>query len=218
MKTLSLLTSLALCLALATVALANPADELRELDRQYKAGQISKKEYDSRWQDVISTGLSPTVPKLPRQAKRAKPARLLNEFSFSGSWASVDTDSESDSMFGGNVLIGRFVTPNLQLSAGAEYESADFGGVDFSSFGGIALVDYHVNPTADFVPYFGGGAAWVSIERDSRQSEDWYWTAHVGIKQYLKPDTAIKYEVGYLDYDAKDVQGFRASIGICFAF
>jgi opacity protein-like surface antigen len=205
MKTLSLLASLVLVTALTTTAMADPVGKLRELDRLLEDGRISKQEYDRRWNEVISQGTSapsptssPSVPKL--DFKRPEPPRPPNEFSISGGAGTIE------------------VGDNLQLSIGADYARANSDDSSLTALGALGAIDYHFNPTARFVPYLGIGAAYTRVQIDDDSDYDWCWNAHVGLKQTIRPDTAIKYQVTYFDHADFDIQGIGASIGISFLF
>lgn len=223
MKTLSLLASLVLVTTLATTAMADPVGKLRELDRLFEEGRISKQEYDRRWNEVISQGThapaptsSPSVPKL--DFKRPEPPRPRNEFSISGGAGTIEVGDANEVLYTGAALLGRFVTPNLQLSIGADYVRADSDETSLSALGALGAIDYHFTPTARFVPYLGIGAAYTRVQIDDDSDYDWCWNAHVGLKQTIRPDTAIKYQVTYFDHADFDIQGIGASIGISFLF
>jgi hypothetical protein len=205
-------------LAMAVIAAADPAAELRELDRQLRDGEISKAEYDQRWDEIISAGMRPTrVPRLgavPHATPR-KPQRLPNEFSIAVTGCGLDAD---DVVPGASAMLGRFITPALQLSAGGFYGTGEIDGLDHDLFGAFAVADLHGDTSREFVPYVGAGAGWLRVERDSRGSEDWFWTAHAGLKQYLSRDTAMKYEIGYTGYGDLDLSGVTVAIGVCFLF
>lgn len=212
-------TALTLVLILAPVAQADPAAELRELDRMLKDGMISKPEYDRRWAAVLAEGMrAPSVPHVPKLSLRKPPPRLPNEFSLAAVGSYVDADDADDAWIGATALLGRFVTPNLQLSAGITYDSGEIEAVDYENWGAVGLVDYHFQPEAEFVPFVGGGAGWVNVERDRRDREDWYWTAHVGIKQQLNRTTALKYQLGYFEYADLDLRGVSLTFGVCALF
>jgi hypothetical protein len=223
MKLRTLLVHLTLATALATAATADPVEQLRELDRLLKEGRISQAEHDRRWRDVIAHGTnapaptsSPSVPKL--NFKRPEPPRPLNEFSISGGAGSIDVGDASDVLYSATAMLGRFVTPNLQLSIGAEYGRADIDGASLSALGGLGAIDFHVNPTATFVPFVGAGAAYTRVQIEDDSDYDWCWNVHVGVKQTLRPDTAIKYQIAYFDHADFDIQGFAATIGVSWMF
>lgn len=221
MKLRTLLAQLTLAAALAAIATADPAAQLRELDRLLKEGRISKAEYDRRWDSVIDQGTSataaaPNIPKL--NVKRPDPPRPRNEFSISGGAGSLEVGEASDVLYSATAMLGRFITPNLQLSIGAEYGRADIGDESLTSLGGLGAVDFHFNPTATFVPYVGAGAAYTRVQIEDDSDSDWCWNAHVGLKQTLRPDTAIKYQLTYFDHADFDIQGFAATIGVSWMF
>lgn len=213
MKILPLLASL----LFATVAIADPAGQLRELDRLFKEGRISKTEYDQRWRDIVSENTNP--PSVPRiTLERVKPAHPRNELSFSGGAAGIDVGDSTELLYAGTVMLGRFVTPGLQLSIGADYGRADLDDATFTSMGPLGSIDYHFNTSSVFVPYVGIGAAWTNVEIDETDDSDWCWNAHVGIKQYVAPDTALKYQITYFDHADFDIRGLGVSLGLCFLF
>ncbi len=202
----------------ATIAAADPAADLRELDRQLRDGEISKAEHERRWGEVLTAGMRPTrVPPLEAAptATPRKARRLPHEFSLAATGFGLDA---GDPLPGGTAMLGLLVTPNLQLSAGGFYGTGEIDDVDHEIFGACGAADLHLATSGDFVPYVGAGAGWLRIERNSRSSEDWFWTAHAGIKQYLARDTALKYEIGYTEYGDLDLSGVTVSIGICFLF
>lgn len=223
MKLSSLLCPLALAAALSTTALADPAGDLRELDRLLKEGRISKQDYDRSWNEIVSQGIhapapatAPSVPKL--DFKRPEPPRPRNELSISGGAGSIEVGDSNELLYTGTAMLGRFVTPNLQLSLGADYARADIDGSSLSALGGLGAIDFHFNPTAKFVPFLGAGAAYTRVQIEDDSDYDWCWNAHVGLKQYLGKDTAIKYQLTYFDHADFDIQGVSATIGVCFLF
>lgn len=218
MKFATVLVCLAVSLAVASVGRADPAAELRELDRQLAEGRISKSEHDRRWSEIIYAGTRDTgAAHVPRLQLR-QPDRLLNEVSIAGSIAAVESTDVGEALYSARAMIGRFVTPNLQLSVGGAYGEATVDDVEHSLVDAFAVADYHFKTTGVFVPYAGGGAGWTHVERDDRSSDDWFWNAHVGIKQYLRGDTALKYEIGYVRYDDIRLGGVCFSLGICALF
>ena len=218
MKPLTI-AALATVLACAPLLRADPAGDLRELDRQLREGAISKSEYDRRWAEVIAEGMRPaSAPRVPKAAVRTPAPRLPNEFSLSAVGAYVDAGDDSGTAIGATAMVGRFVTPHLQLSVGVTYDSGDVESVSYETWGGLGVIDYHFQPDATFTPFVGAGAGWVNVELESRDREDWYWTAHVGVKQQLNRTTALKYQVGYLDYGDLDLRGVAFTFGVCALF
>ena len=221
MKTASLhLATLLVALLLTPSLRADPATELRTLDRLLQDGRISQAEHDRRWSEIVASGIrAPSVPRLSSSPVRPRPPqRPRNEFSLSGCISALDTTDLGEALAGGSAMVGRFLTPNLQLSLGASYGTGEIDDVDLNIVGAAGMADYHLDPDGRFVTYVGGGAGWAHVERDGDNQQDWFWTVHVGMKQYLKGDMALKYEVGYVDYADIDVRGVRFSLGVCVLF
>lgn len=222
MKLRTLLISSVLVASLATTALADPAEELRELDRALRDGRISKTEYTRRWREVIAQGVNaptpaPSVPKL--DFKRPDPPRPKNEFSISGGAGVLDVgDDASDILYTATAMYGRFVTENVQLSLGAQYDRASDEDASVSALAGFAAIDLHFQPTAKFVPFIGAGAGYGRVQIVDESDYDWCWNAHIGLKQTIRPDTAIRYEIRYFDHVDFDIQGAAATIGVSWMF
>lgn len=223
MKPRTLFAHLTFAAALVTAATADPAGQLRELDQLLREGRISQAEHERRWKDVITQGTnapattsSPSVPKL--DFKRPEPPRPRNEFSISGGAGSIDVGDSSDVLYAATAMLGRFITPNLQLSIGAEYGRADIEDASLSALGGLGAIDFHFNPTARFVPFIGVGAAYTRVQIEDDSDYDWCWNAHVGVKQTIRATTAIKYQLAYFDHADFDIQGFAATIGVSWMF
>ncbi len=62
------------------------------------------------------------------------------------------------------------------------------------------------------------GASEIIVKFEDDSDYDWCWNAHVGLKQTIRPDVAIKYQVAYFDHADFDIQGFAATFGVCLMF
>jgi len=221
-----LLLPIVLAASFATTALADPAGQLRDLDQQLKDGRISQAEYDRRWKDVISRGMStaaapaptpaPSVPKL--DFKRPEPPRPKNEISISGGAGVLDIGNSSDVLYTATAMYGRFITENVQVSLGAQYDRATVEDASVSGLTGLGAIDFHFNPTAKFVPFVGVGAGYGRMQIEDESDYDWSWHVHIGLKQTIRPDTAIRYEIRYFDHIDFDIQGAAATIGVSWMF
>ncbi len=130
------------------------------------------------------------------------------ETGFSGSL--VDNDDRFWNVSG---YYGYFYNQNLQILGIGEMQGAS-GASTTGSFG--AGVDWHFRGAAqeNFLPYVGAN---YLFGIGSGVSDT--LNAHVGIKQFVARNVAVKYQLGYgFDPSETSDSAFRASVGLSFFF
>lgn len=222
-----LLAPIVLLLASIAAAAADPAADLRELDRQLAAGEISKAEHEQRWRGIIETATrSPSVPRIGRARTQPRPTRW--EFSTAASAAVLTLGDDDAAQFGLDARLGYRALPQLLIAVGidtaaAQFDEGDDNGSDFVSASVFARVDYLLLPAARVSPYLGGTYGWVTAERDydGGGTQDWddtAWSVHVGLLHTLRPRLALRYEISHRRAVDADAHATGVSVGVSFGF
>lgn len=131
------------------------------------------------------------------------------ETGFSGSLA----DNEDNRFWNVSGYYGYFYNSNLEILAIGALQ----GGSDADTRGSIGPgIDWHFRGATqeNFLP-FAGASYLIGLGSGVPDSLE----GHVGLKQFVARNTAIKYQVGY-GFDPSDTSdsSFRASVGLSFFF
>ena len=154
--------------------------------------------------------------------------------SYSHSWVNSDVavDTSLD-IYSGSVDFGYFMLRSLEIKGGISVIGIDgslgTAGVEGSANAWVVPVsvglDYHINTRSKFVPYVGGALGVYVV--GAGFGEDWGAAVgvtgqlHAGLKQFVKENVAIVYQVSY-DYiplpDDVSLSTVSFSIGLSFMF
>ena len=114
---------------------------------------------------------------------------------------------------------GYLVTDSFSINAALSYMDVDLAGMSLDSTLLGVGIEYHFSPEGDLVPFAGVTFDFADINVGGLgDDEDWAWDVHLGVKQFLRENVIVKYQVGYIDFDDFDIDGVNVSVGLGFVF
>lgn len=140
------------------------------------------------------------------------------ELGFSGAYSRLNVGDSKVRLRLLDVSAGYFVTPELEISAMGGYLHSKIDGEKMKALTLGAGLDYHFMTRTQFVPYVGGALRWADFDSGGFDEDDWAWELRAGAKQFLNRNTAIKYQISYLEFDDVRIHGTNFSVGISFFF
>ena len=164
-------------------------------------------------------------------ATKAGDSTVFGTLSYDASTLDVDgVDSFDMSTFAAAVGVGRFFTDNFQteLALIGQTTTFDMGSEDITQqqLGFEVRPNWHFNTAGNTVPYIGLtlGYLWYEFMFEGSDTGAFMYGAQAGIKQFVKENAYIQYEVGYtmseLEIQDTDVDfsDLRFSIGFGLKF
>ncbi|HLS28546.1 MAG TPA: outer membrane beta-barrel protein [Opitutales bacterium] len=140
------------------------------------------------------------------------------ELGFSGAYSRLRVADSKVRLRLLDVSAGYFVTPEVQISGMGGYLHSKIDGEKMKALTLGAGLDYHFMTRTQFVPYVGGALRWADFDAGAFSKDDWAWELRAGAKQFLNRNTAIKYQISYLEFDDVSIHGTNFSVGISFFF
>lgn len=135
------------------------------------------------------------------------------------------------STFAANVGLGRFFTDNFEAELGVvgqttTYDVGHGNNLTETQMGFVVRPNWHFNTASNVVPYVGLtlGYLWDQFFEADEETGGFLYGGQAGIKQFVKENAYIQYELGYTATTFKiynediDFGDFRASIGFGWKF
>jgi len=199
-------------------AQATPAERLRELDRQYRDGEISKADYERLWQETLSAGMRDTrVPKLTAAAP-AQPEQPRREVFIGASTHFMEILGQDETLAGVTLSAGYRLKPYLRLSLGTRLEAGELGQENLHAIGGFASADYIFLHRSTLSPYLGIGGGWATVKHGDTRETDGFVQAQAGLQLRLSREWSVRLEAAYLDFEDLDARGTGLSLGLSARF